>query len=142
MAVSLQSRPLEEHRLPVERSCPSQQQCSVRALEGQRAHRDRAERSISAGARAVHVRRERVYWDEQPHVIESDPNDDWNWEVELARDPDWREQLIAEVDDVPVGFIQIIDPTREDSRFRFVENRSFGDDDCAVYRLERGDWQA
>ena len=149
-----------------------------------------------------------LHWDEQPHVIESDPNDDWNWEVELARDPDWREQLIAEVDDVPVGFIQIIDPAREDSRywgecpddlraidiwigeetnlgrgygtqmmtlaiercfsepsvrailidplesndrarrfyerlgFRFVENRSFGDDDCAVYRLERGDWQA
>lgn len=149
-----------------------------------------------------------LHWDQQPHVIASDPNDDWNWEVELARDPDWREQLIAEVDDVPIGLIQIIDPAREDSRywgdcpdglraidiwigeeanlgrgygtqimtlaiercfsepsvrailidplesndrarrfyerlgFRFVENRSFGDDDCAVYRLERRDWQA
>ena len=49
-------------------------------------------------------------WDEQPHVIESDPNDDWGWEQELARDPDWREQLIAEVDGTPIGFIQIIDP--------------------------------
>src|SRR5699024_7153255 len=36
-------------------------------------------------------------WDEQPHVVASDPNDDWNWEVELGRNPDWREQLIAEV---------------------------------------------
>jgi len=26
------------------------------------------------------------HWDEQPHVISSDPNDDWNWEVELELD--------------------------------------------------------
>lgn len=56
-------------------------------------------------------------WDDQPHVLESDPNDDWGWETELARDPDWREQLIAEVDGVPVGFVQIIDPAREDSHY-------------------------
>jgi aminoglycoside 6'-N-acetyltransferase len=146
-------------------------------------------------------------WDEQPHVIESDPNDDWGWEVELRRDPAWREQLIAEVDGRPVGFVQVIDPAREDSHywgevpdglravdiwigdaadlgrgygtrimelalarcfaeptvtgilidplasntrahrfyerlgFRFVERRRFGQDDCLVYRLERGDWE-
>jgi aminoglycoside 6'-N-acetyltransferase len=57
------------------------------------------------------------YWDEQPHVISSDPNDDWNWEVELDRTPDWREQLIAEIDGHPIGFIQIIDPAREDSHY-------------------------
>ena len=56
-------------------------------------------------------------WDEQPHVIASDPNDDWNWEVELARTPDWREQLIAEVDGRPVGFVQIIDPANEETRY-------------------------
>jgi aminoglycoside 6'-N-acetyltransferase len=56
-------------------------------------------------------------WDEQPHVIASDPNDDWGWELELGRSPDWREQLIAEVDGRPVGFVQIIDPAREDSRY-------------------------
>jgi aminoglycoside 6'-N-acetyltransferase len=56
-------------------------------------------------------------WDEQAHVVASDPNDDWGWETELARQPDWREQLIAEVDDRPVGFVQIIDPAREDSRY-------------------------
>lgn len=56
-------------------------------------------------------------WDEQPHVIESDPDSDWEWEVELGRSPDWREQLIAEVDGVPIGFVQIIDPAREDSHY-------------------------
>jgi aminoglycoside 6'-N-acetyltransferase len=57
------------------------------------------------------------HWDEQPHVIESDPNDDWHWEVELDRNPDWREQLIAELDGRPIGFIQIIDPAREESHY-------------------------
>jgi aminoglycoside 6'-N-acetyltransferase len=56
-------------------------------------------------------------WDEAPHVVASDPNDDWGWESELARSPDWREQLIAEVDGRPIGFVQIIDPAREDSRY-------------------------
>ena len=45
--------------------------------------------------------------DEQPHVFESDPNDDWGWDVELTRNPDWREQLIAEIDGRSSGFIQI-----------------------------------
>jgi aminoglycoside 6'-N-acetyltransferase len=57
------------------------------------------------------------HWDEQPHVTASDPNDDWGWEVELERNPDWREQLIAEIDGRPIGFIQIIDPAREDSHY-------------------------
>lgn len=145
-------------------------------------------------------------WDEAPHVVASDPNDDWGWETDLARSPDWREQLIAELDGRPIGFVQIIDPAREESHywgaceanlravdiwlgeeadlgrgygtiimrlalqrcfadpavtaviidplasntrarrfyerlgFRFVERRWFGADDCAVYRLERRDW--
>jgi aminoglycoside 6'-N-acetyltransferase len=57
------------------------------------------------------------YWDEELHVVESDPNDDWGWEVELARDSDWREQLIAEIDGRSIGFIQIIDPALEDSHY-------------------------
>lgn len=57
------------------------------------------------------------YWDEQPHIISADPNDDWGWEEELKRSPDWREQLIAELDGRPIGFIQIIDPAREDSHY-------------------------
>lgn len=56
-------------------------------------------------------------WDEQPHVIASDPNDDWQWETELARTPDWREQLIIEVDGRPIGFVEIIDPAREEAHY-------------------------
>ena len=147
-------------------------------------------------------------WDEAPQVVAADPNDDWEWETELLRSPDWREFLIAEVDGRPIGFLQIIDPAREDSHywgedcppalraidvwigeadmlgqghgttmmrmaiarcfadprvkailidplaanvrahrfyerlgFRFVGPRSFGQDDCFVYRLAREDWQ-
>ena len=56
-------------------------------------------------------------WDEKEHVIMSDPNDDWHWEIELARNPAWREQLIAEKDGRPIGFIQIIDPEEEESHY-------------------------
>lgn len=56
-------------------------------------------------------------WDEQPHVVASDPNDEWNWEIELTRSPGWREQLIAELAGRPIGFIQIIDPAREESHY-------------------------
>lgn len=56
-------------------------------------------------------------WDGEPHVVASDPNDDWGWEAELARRPDWREQFIAEVDGRPIGFVQIIDPAREESHY-------------------------
>ena len=58
-------------------------------------------------------------WDEEPHVIASDPNDDWRWETELAEDWPWRDQLIASVDDLPIGFLQIID--RHQARLRVWE---------------------
>ena len=148
------------------------------------------------------------HWDEQPHVIESDPNDDWDWEDEIGQDPEFREDLIAEIDGRPIGFLQIIDPAKESTHywgdvpenlraidiwigeasdlgrghgtlmmrlalercfadpavtavlidplasnvrairfyerlgFRFVERRTFGLDDCAVHRIERGEWEA
>lgn len=56
-------------------------------------------------------------WDEQPHNIQADPNDDWQWETELHYEPDWREQLMAELDGRPIGFVQIIDPAREESHY-------------------------
>lgn len=56
-------------------------------------------------------------WDEQPFVVESDPNDDWNWEYELGRTVDWREQFVAEVDRRSIGFVQIIDPQREETHY-------------------------
>lgn len=57
------------------------------------------------------------HWDSQPHVIASDPNDNWDWEAELQRSPDWREQLIAESEGRPIGFLQIIDPAWEESHY-------------------------
>lgn len=57
------------------------------------------------------------HWDDQPHVMESDPNDDWNWEHELQRTPFWRRQLIAELAGRPIGFVQIIDPQSEESHY-------------------------
>ena len=57
------------------------------------------------------------HWDDQPQVIAADPNDDWQWETELARNPDWREQLIAELDGRPIGFVEIIDPALEDEHY-------------------------
>lgn len=56
-------------------------------------------------------------WDEKPHVRASDPNDDWDWEVELGRAPPWREQLIAEEKGRPIGFLQILDPALEESHY-------------------------
>jgi aminoglycoside 6'-N-acetyltransferase len=56
-------------------------------------------------------------WDTQQHVIDSDPDDDWNWEHELLRNPAWREQLIAELEGRPIGFVQIINPAQEDSHY-------------------------
>jgi aminoglycoside 6'-N-acetyltransferase len=57
------------------------------------------------------------HWDEQPHVMHSDPNDDWDWENELLYTPTWREQLMAELDGRPIGFIQIIDPALEETHY-------------------------
>jgi aminoglycoside 6'-N-acetyltransferase len=57
------------------------------------------------------------HWDEQPHVIAADPNDDWEWETELRRSPSWRQQLIAELDGRRIGFIQIIDPEQEETHY-------------------------
>ncbi|MEM7407865.1 MAG: GNAT family N-acetyltransferase [Pseudomonadota bacterium] len=57
------------------------------------------------------------YWDTRAHIMASDPNDDWQWETELHKQPDWREQLIAEVDGKPIGFVEIIDPALEDSHY-------------------------
>jgi aminoglycoside 6'-N-acetyltransferase len=57
-------------------------------------------------------------WDEQPHVLAALGGDsDWEWEDDLAVDPDWREFLIAEADGRPVGFVQIIDPQREETHY-------------------------
>jgi aminoglycoside 6'-N-acetyltransferase len=58
------------------------------------------------------------HWDAQPHVIAASGDDDWfDWESELPRIIDWRELLIAAVEGRPIGFIQIIDPAREETHY-------------------------
>lgn len=57
------------------------------------------------------------YWDQQPHVIASDPTGGWDWTRELSYAPSWREQLIAELNSRPIGIIQIIDPAEEETHY-------------------------
>lgn len=57
------------------------------------------------------------HWDKQPHIIESDPNDDWGWEKELGREVEWREQLIAELDGRPIGYVEIMDPAQDEEHY-------------------------
>lgn len=56
-------------------------------------------------------------WDDEPHIIACDPNDDWHWETELGRIVDWREQYIAMLADQPIGYLEIIDPDIEPEHY-------------------------
>jgi aminoglycoside 6'-N-acetyltransferase len=57
------------------------------------------------------------YWDTKQHVIDCDPDGEWNWKVELNQCFGWREFLIAELKSIPIGFIQIIDPYLEETHY-------------------------
>jgi aminoglycoside 6'-N-acetyltransferase len=147
-------------------------------------------------------------WDENPYVIDATGEDsDYDWSEEIPRTADWGELLIAEEGGRPIGFMEIIDPAREPTRywgdvennlraldiwigeekdlgrgygtqmmrlalaccfaepgvkaviidplernirarrfyerlgFRFVEIRTFEKEVCAIYRLERADYE-
>lgn len=54
-------------------------------------------------------------WDQDPVVAASDPNDDWDWEQTL--EAEGLENLIAELDGRPIGFIQITDLQRDTSAY-------------------------
>lgn len=56
-------------------------------------------------------------WEGRPQLLESGIDEDWEWEKELPRKPDWRAQLIAELDGRAIGFVQIIDPAREETHY-------------------------
>lgn len=56
-------------------------------------------------------------WDADPGVRDALIDPDWRWETEIHRHPPWREWLIAEAEGRPIGFIQIIDPENEESRY-------------------------
>lgn len=56
-------------------------------------------------------------WQQQDYLREVLGDDDWHWREELAKHPTWREQLIAELDGQPIGYIEIIDPALEESHY-------------------------
>lgn len=57
-------------------------------------------------------------WDGKPHVAAAGSSDDgFDWEAELSRQVAWRELLIAETDGRAIGFLQIIDPAEEETRY-------------------------
>lgn len=56
-------------------------------------------------------------WDLEPHVIDSDPNSDWDYEDEIGRDLPGRAHFIAEADGEPVGVMEFTDPEHDDTRY-------------------------
>lgn len=67
---------------------------------------------------AVPADAEMLYaWQEQSFLREQLGADDWRWHEELAKHPSWRQQLIAELDGQPMGYIEIIDPALEESHY-------------------------
>ncbi|NJK90155.1 MAG: GNAT family N-acetyltransferase, partial [Myxococcales bacterium] len=53
----------------------------------------------------------------EPHVIEAKGVEDWQWERELAVRLCGREPLIVEVNGSPVGYVEILDPSRDEERY-------------------------
>jgi aminoglycoside 6'-N-acetyltransferase len=59
-------------------------------------------------------------WDDDPDVAAAlgGRSADWyDWPVELMRNVPWRELLIAEEDGRPIGFVQLIDASEEESHY-------------------------
>jgi aminoglycoside 6'-N-acetyltransferase len=56
-------------------------------------------------------------WDEEPHVVASDPNDDWDWDDVIGADLPGYWHLIAEASGRPIGFVQILDPGLDPTRY-------------------------
>ncbi|MEX0662634.1 MAG: GNAT family N-acetyltransferase [Balneolaceae bacterium] len=57
------------------------------------------------------------HWDQQPHVIATVPNEEWDWEPELRKNTDWQEMLIAELNGRSIGLLQIMDPVCEETHY-------------------------
>ena len=100
-------------------------------------------------------------WDKAPHVIAAKGTEDWGWQTELNRQPDW----IGEATCIGRGFGKemmelalqrcfadervnaiLIDPMASNTRARrfyeklgfcLVEYHCFTKVECAVYRLDR-----
>ena len=54
-----------------------------------------------------------LHWDRQPHVVASNPDSAWDYEADLRESVPWREQFLAELGGRPIGFLQILDPSRD-----------------------------
>ena len=58
------------------------------------------------------------YWDSKPHVAAAGgEDDDCDWGVELTRDAEWSEILVAELEGRAIGLLQIIDPAMEETHY-------------------------
>ena len=61
-----------------------------------------------------------VRWDDDPDVAAAigGRGAEWyDWRAEFARDIPWRELLIAEEDGRPIGFLQLIDASKDESHY-------------------------
>ncbi|MCC2605554.1 GNAT family N-acetyltransferase [Planctobacterium marinum] len=56
------------------------------------------------------------WWHQQAHVVDAGSDAHYNWQKELQRKPQWREQLMAEEDGQPIGFLQIYDPYDDEAQ--------------------------
>ncbi len=57
-------------------------------------------------------------WERQPHVQQSVGSDGpWDWTPAVTAQADWRRILIAEEDGRPVGFLQMLDPARDEEQY-------------------------
>ncbi len=59
-------------------------------------------------------------WDEAPHVQGTGGDEEWNdwdWANQLGRNVPWRDMLVSEIDNRPIGFIQIIDCREEETHY-------------------------
>lgn len=69
-------------------------------------------RAIAADVKLLKI------WDRKPQVVAAAGDDgDFDWEREVPRDVPWREILMAEVDDHPIGVVVIIDPAEEEDHY-------------------------
>lgn len=57
------------------------------------------------------------HWDKQPHVIAAGIDEDWSWEDDLAHESPFYNNLIAMLNERPIGVVQIIDPALEETHY-------------------------
>jgi len=56
-------------------------------------------------------------WDSLANTEERGADGPWPWDDMLTSDADWQQLFIAEVNGRPIGFLQILDPQREETHY-------------------------